>query len=77
MKTKIIDMEDGIIELRTSHPKEELAKWEKEAYDKGYAQAQKDFEKMIDECSKNKGSWYKYYVGIKELKAKLKEGDKT
>lgn len=77
MKTKIINIENGIIELRTSHLKEELAKWEKEAYDKGYAQAKIDFDKMIDECSEHKGSWYKYYVKVKELKAKLKEGDKT
>ena len=31
------------------------------------------FEKMIDECSKNKGEWYKYYVKVKELKQKLKD----
>ena len=48
---------------------------------KAYVKGVEDGEKLaiqkvleiIDECSKGKGEWYKYYIKIKELKQKIRK----
>jgi hypothetical protein len=48
--------------------------WHKDSYDKGYAQAQKDFEKMIKEWDVEPCC---HGIRQDELLMRLKKGDKT
>ena len=45
-------------------------------YEKGRLDALKEVFKWLDNYSKEKGDWHKYYVKIKDLKQQLKQGEK-